>query len=312
VYDISLRTTHLPAACLAALMFAVSLGACGARVRPPTQSRPSPAARVAGGRPAHIAVIVMENEEYGDIIGQRQTPYVNSLARRYGLATQMYGTSHPSLPNYLAMTGGTTAGIDSDCTDCSVRGGGLAGQLQARRISWRGYMEDLPHPCFLGASAGDYAKRHDPFVYYTRIVHDPARCRNVVPLARLYSDERAQALPRFIWITPNLCHDMHDCGPPTGDRFLAHLVPPLLGALGRNGLLVITWDEGTSDDGCCRLASGGHVATILAGAAARPGAGLSTPTNHYSVLQTIEDLLGLPRLRGAGCSCTPSLAPLLR
>ena len=67
----------------------------------------------------------------------------------------------------------------------------------------------------------------------------------------------------------------------------------------------------SSDDGCCRLASGGHIATILAGAEARPGARLSTPADHYSVLQTIEDLLGLPRLRGAACACTPSLAPLL-
>ncbi len=104
---------------------------------------------------------------------------------------------------------------------------------------------------------------------------------------------------------------MHDCDPATGDRFLSRLVPPLLTALGRNGLLIVTWDEGTSDDGCCRLAAGGHIATIVAGGGARAGARLSAPTDHYSVLQTIEDLLGLPRLRGAACACTPSLAPLL-
>jgi hypothetical protein len=256
-------------------------------------------------------VIVMENEEYGDIIGQRQTPYVNSLARRYGLATQMYGTSHPSLPNYLAMTGGTTAGIDSDCTDCSVRGGGLAGQLQARRISWRGYMEDLPHPCFLGASAGDYAKRHDPFVYYRQIARSPAACRRVVPLTELAADESRSRLPRFLWITPNLCHDMHDCSPSVGDRFLSRLVPPLLRSLGPRGLLFLTWDEGASDDGCCRLARGGHIALIAAGGAAQVHARLRTPGDDYSLLQTIEDLLGLPRLAGAGCGCTPSLQPLL-
>jgi hypothetical protein len=91
------------------------------------------------------------------------------------------------------------------------------------------------------------------------------------------------------------------------------LVPPLLRALGPNGLLVLTWDEDrdTSSAGCCRLARGGHVATIVAGGAARRGARMGTPVDHYSVLQTIEDLLRLPRLRGAGCSCTPSLQPLL-
>ena len=145
-----------------------------------------------------------------------------------------------------------------------------------------------------------------------RVTGNLDRCSNIVPLARLYTDERAGALPRFIWITPNLCHDMHDCDPATGDRFLAHLVPPLLHALGGRGLLLLVWDEGTSDDGCCRLASGGHVATIVAGSDARPGARVSTPVDHYSVLQTIEDLLGLPRLRGAACPCTPSLAPLLK
>ena len=105
---------------------------------------------------------------------------------------------------------------------------------------------------------------------------------------------------------------MHDCSPATGDRFLAGLVPPLLRALGNGGLLFLTWDEGTSDDGCCRLASGGHIATIVAGAGAMPGARMRTPADHYSVLQTIEDMLGLPRLRGAACACTPSLGPLLR
>jgi phosphatidylinositol-3-phosphatase len=272
------------------------------------QSTPSPRAALADGPPAHIAVILMENEEYGDIVGSPATPFLNRLARRYALARQMYAITHPSLPNYLALTGGSTFGIDSDCTECSVHATSLVDQLERAHISWRAYMEDLPRPCFTGAGAGEYAKKHDPFVYY---VPDRGSCRNIVPLTRLHTDERAGTLPRFIWITPNLCHDMHDCDPGTGDRFLAGLVPRLLGDLGRDGLLIVTWDEGTSDDGCCRLAAGGHIATIVAGGGARAGARLSTPTDHYSVLQTIEDLLALPRLRGAACACTPTLAPLL-
>jgi hypothetical protein len=84
-----------------------------------------------------------------------------------------------------------------------------------------------------------------------------------------------------------------------------------LRALGPNGLLFLTWDEGSSDDGCCRLAAGGHIATIVAGPGARRRAHLTVPADHYSVLQTIEDVLGLPRLRGAACPCTVSLQPLL-
>ena len=293
----------------------VALVACGSAnsssSQPAVQTRPSPPARVPSGRPAHIAVILMENEEYGDIVGSSQTPYINALARRSALATSMYAITHPSLPNYLALTGGSTFGIDSDCTSCSVDATSIVDQLQSDRISWKAYMEDLPHPCFTGAGAGEYAKKHDPFAYYTRITSDPRACDRIVPLTQLQADERAHSLPTFIWITPNLCHDMHDCPPATGDRFLSGLVPPLLNALGPRGLLVLTWDEGLTDDGCCRLAAGGHIATILAGREARAGARLNTPVDHYSVLQTIEDLLGLRRLRGAACACTPSLQPLL-
>jgi hypothetical protein len=172
-------------------------------------------------------------------------------------------------------------------------------------------MEGLPGACFSGAGAGAYAKKHDPFVYYTPVTHDPALCSHVVPFNQLSADASAGTLPRFIWVTPNLCHDMHDCSVRTGDRFLAGLVPGLLAALGPNGLLFLTWDEGSSDSGCCRSAHGGHVATIVAGPGAVPGARLTTATNQYSVLQAVEDVLGLPRLRYAACGCTPSLRPLL-
>jgi phosphatidylinositol-3-phosphatase len=294
---------------------ALALPGCGtSAVRHGTvQSAPSPVTALPGGAPAHIAVIVMENEEFSDIIGSRQTPFINALAHRYALARSMYATTHPSLPNYLALTGGATFQITSDCTDCHVpTATSLADQLSASGLTWKAYMEDLPHPCYRGASAGDYAKKHDPFMYYDRVARNPAQCAHVVPLTQLAADERTHALPRFIWITPNLCHDMHDCSPPHGDAFLAGLVPPLLGALGPRGLLVLTWDEGTTDDGCCRRAAGGHIVTILAGPLAAPGARLAATVDQYSILQAIEDLLGLKRLRGAACACTPSLAPLLR
>jgi hypothetical protein len=223
----------------------------------------------------------------------------------------MYAITHPSLPNYLALIGGSTFGISSDCTDCMVSATSIVDQLERAWESWRAYMQDLPSPCFTGASAGEYAKKHDPFVYYTLITGDPRRCANVVPLTRLAADERGGTLPRFAWITPNLCNDMHDCSVATGDRFLSTLVPPLLRSLGRGGLLFLTWDEGSSDSGCCHLAAGGHIVTIVAGPGARAGARLAKPADHYSVLQTVEDLLRLGRLRGAGCACTSSLGPLL-
>lgn len=297
-----------------AVLLVIALAACGAADRRfgSVQRAASPVLRLAGGPPAHVALIVMENEEYSDIIGSRATPFINALARRSALAARHFAIAHPSLPNYLALTGGSTFAITSDCTDCRARGDNLGSQLTAANVSWRAYMEGLPRTCFRGADAGAYAKKHDPFVYYPELTGDRSACANVVGLGALHAAEVARRMPRFAWITPNLCHDMHDCSPATGDRFLAHLVPPLLHSLGPRGLLLLTWDEGSSDEGCCRLASGGHIVLIAAGPAARAGAVLRTTTDHYSTLQAIEDLFGLPRLRGAACPCTPSLAPLLR
>lgn len=296
---------------------AVALFVIGAtrRAAPPSRMAPVPARTSLSAattlRPAHVAVIVMENQGYGSVIGNRAAPFINRLARRYALARAAYAVAHPSLPNYLALTGGSTFGVDDDCGGCMVSADNLVTQLQAAGLSWKAYMENLPRPCFTGAAARDYANKHDPFLHYTQIARSPALCSRVVPLMQLARDERSGRLPRFVWITPDLCHDMHDCSVSTGDRFLARLVPPLLRALGRRGVLFLTWDEGDDDRGCCRAAHGGHVATIVAGPGARPGARLDTPTDHYSVLATIEAMLGLPRLRWAACACTPSLAPLL-
>jgi phosphatidylinositol-3-phosphatase len=246
--------------------------------------------------------MVMENAEYNDVIGSAQAPYVNALARRYALARESYAIRHPSLPNYLALTSGSTQGINSDCTDCQVRGRNIVDQLESARISWGAYLEGVPKPCFAGAGAGGYAKKHNPFAYYEDVAANPARCRHLVDFDHLTTDLRAGTLPTYVWISPNLCDDGHDCGIAAGDRFLAHTVPALLRELGPQGFLLLTWDEGTSNRGCCGPAAGGHVATIVAGPDIRPGARLDTPIDHYGVLHGIEQALGLPPLGRAADS----------
>jgi hypothetical protein len=178
--------------------------------------------------------------------------------------------------------------------------------------TWRGYLEDLPRPCFTGAASGGYAKKHDPFAYFRDIVASPARCRRIVPLDRLAGDLRRDALPDFAFIAPNLCDDTHDCGVGTGDRFLARLVPALVRELGPRGMLVLTWDEGTTDAGCCGAASGGRIPTIVAGPGVRAGARSSAPVDHYGTLRTIEDALGVGHLGGAADPRNGSLRALFR
>ncbi|HEV2943959.1 MAG TPA: alkaline phosphatase family protein [Solirubrobacteraceae bacterium] len=254
----------------------------------------------------------MENEEASSVIGNHAAPYINRLALQGALATSSYAVTHPSLPNYLALTGGSTFGIESDCTDCHVGARNLVDELEAAGISWKAYMQDMPGPCFAGASSGLYAKKHDPFIYYDDVRLSPKRCANVVPASELDKDLAAGALPRFAWITPNMCNDMHDCDVATGDRYLAGLFPRLIAAVGASGAVFLTWDEGASDSGCCKVAAGGRIVTIAAGGAARRHARAAGSYDHYSLLRTIEDAWRLPELGYARCSCTSPMNALLR
>ncbi|TMK25584.1 MAG: hypothetical protein E6G62_04835 [Actinobacteria bacterium] len=260
---------------------------------------------------SHVVVIVMENAEYGEVIGSSQAPYVNGLARRYGLATQSYAITHPSLPNYLALTSGSTHGVSSDCTDCHFAATNIVDQLEAAGVSWGAYLEGVPKPCFRGAGAGGYAKKHNPFIYYDDVARSPSRCRKLVGFGRLTADLRAGHLPSFTWITPNLCDDGHDCGVAAGDRFLARTVPPLLAELGPHGFVLVAWDEGNSDRGCCGVAHGGHVATVVAGPDVRHGARQVQRIDLYGLLGTVEQALGLPALAGAAHPASGRLTPLL-
>jgi phosphatidylinositol-3-phosphatase len=278
-------------------------------------SRAEDAAIIAHRRPpdlSHVVLIMMENRECGQVIGSPDAPYLTSLAHRYAQPRAFYGITHPSLPNYLALTSGSTFGFTDSCSGCSVRARNLVDEFEAAGISWRAYMEGLPRPCFQGRRAGLYRRRHDPFMFYDNIAHNPARCAKVVPLSQLAIDEAHHALPRFAWISPNLCHDMHNCTTRAGDTFLSGLVPPLLRAVGRRGVVIITWDEGDTRRGCCSKAAGGNIPTILAGPSVRPGLRSALPYDAYSILRTIEDSWGLPRLGGAACRCTPPLTAMFR
>lgn len=269
-------------------------------------------ARTASSTGSSIVVIVMENKEDTDVIGSSAAPYENELAHRYGLATESFAITHPSLPNYIALTSGSTHGISSDCTSCSVNAPNLGEQLSGADISWMGYFQDVPGTCYTGATAGNYAKRHNPFIYYDDIARNRSLCSHLVGFGALDTALSSGHLPTFTWITPNVCNDTHNCGVGSGDAFLAHLVPKLLSAIGPHGFVVITWDEGTSNNGCCSVARGGHIPTIVAGPDVIPGGRDKTPIDHYGVLATIERALGLPLLAGAQNGANGSLAPLFK
>jgi hypothetical protein len=248
-------------------------------------------ARPAVPRFNHVLVVVFENHERGQIVGSREALTFAALARRYATLANYRAVAHPSLPNYLAIVSGSTHGIRADCTSCIVQGLTLADTLERAGLTWKTYAEDLPTPGFTGASAGLYAKKHDPFLYFQRVTASPRRRAHVVAFTRLRRDLTAGRLPSFALVVPNLCHDMHDCSVATGDRWLREKIVPLLTKpqLARSVVFVV-FDEGTSDAG------GGHVAALALGPMVRPGSRFSGPTSHYGLLRTIEDSWKLPRL----------------
>ncbi|MHB8491702.1 MAG: alkaline phosphatase family protein [Solirubrobacteraceae bacterium] len=292
----------------AAIIAGAVISACGsARAGKPLAVGRSPAAvhRAVG---SHFVLIMLENRELREVLGDSSAPYIARLAHQGALAVNYHAITHPSLPNYIAVLAGSPLGIESDCTECAANGSELTDQLEAAHLSWRAYMEGMPSPCFGGAESGGYAKRHDPFMYFSQITSSPGRCANVVPFTQLAGALRSGQLPSFAWITPNLCDDGHDCANASVNAFLENTVPYLLPALGPKGVLAITWDEGSTNSGCCTQAAGGTVGLILLGRSVRRAARLTAAADHYSLLALIERMFGLPPLRGAACPCTPSLA----
>jgi phosphatidylinositol-3-phosphatase len=237
----------------------------------------------------HVVVVVFENKERSEVVGNPAAPTFARLARLGAALPRYDGVSHPSLPNYLALVSGSTHGITSDCTDCLVPGPSLADSLRAAGKTWKTYAEGLPAAGFTGGNSGRYAKKHDPFLYFRGI--DVGR---VVPFPQLRRDLAARALPDFALVVPDLCNDMHDCAVGVGDAWLARTLPPLLRLPGT--AVFVVFDEGATGQG-----GGGNVPAFVVGTVVRPHSTYRSETSHYGLLRTIEDAWGLPRLgRSAG------------
>jgi phosphatidylinositol-3-phosphatase len=253
--------------------------------QPVSQLRPAPS-RAASSRASvtpsptavakHVFVIVLENTSYQLALRQ---PYIASLAQQYAVATNYGDVASPSLPNYLAMTSGSTWGIRDDNFH-QLPATGIGNQLTDAGISWKAYMEGFTGDCF--NSPYPYALKHNPFVYYGGTC--PA---NVVPMTDLTSDLNG-GTPQLSWITPGLCNDGHDCGVKTADRWLSQFVPQITSspAWQEGGALFITWDESSANDG--------RVALLVVAPGVRGD--LTMPLDHFSLLATIADRLGVPRL----------------
>jgi phospholipase C len=262
----------------------------------PTEKPPVP-------RFSHIAVIVFENKEFSTVIGSRKMPNFNRLAEEFTLLTQHYAIRHPSLPNYIAMISGDTFGIDRTCVDCFIDAPSLPDLIESAGLTWKTYQEHMPAPCHKQDTLR-YFQKHNPFIYFDNIRLDQERCdQSVVPLEELDADLADGTLPNFIFITPDICNDAHDCGLDVADTWLQGWVDKLQAnpEFASDGLIVLTWDEGQGDHSCCGLTTGGgRIATVLISPLAKNGFKDDTPYTHYSLLRTISEAWGLPLLGHAG------------
>jgi hypothetical protein len=246
---------------------------------------------------SHIYQVIMENKEYGSIVGSQAAPYLNSLIAQYALATNYTGVAHPSEPNYFALFSGSTQGVTDDGVH-NLNGQNLADQIGAAGKTWRVFAENVPLNCFTGAVAmngedgsGVYARKHDPAISFTDISRSSSRCANISDLTHF-----DPAAANYELVVPNLCNDMHDCSVAVGDHFLNGFVPTILNsqAWQADGVLFIIWDEGTTN-----LGGGGHVPLLVISNRVQKGSRSAVTHNHYSLLRTVEDACGLGCLNQA-------------
>lgn len=265
----------------------------------------------------HVVWIWMENHSLGDIIGSSQAPYINSVAASCGLATDYHVTTHPSLPNYLSATSGIAQGslpvttyLDCDVSViCDMTVGSIFGQGE----SWKAYEESMPSNCD-GSSSGEYKASHNPAAYYTTL----SGCASKdVSYTQLATDLAGNALPAFSFVTPNLIDDMHNGTIADGDTWLSKNLPVILNSpeyKSGSTAVFITWDEGSggypiedcddpgvTDTSCI-------VPTIVISPTTPAGTRSASFFDHYSLLATTEQLLGLPKLASASSAPTMTAA----
>jgi acid phosphatase len=271
------------------MLIAVVVGALAAPLLVPSASAATKA-------PTKVLTIVEENHSYSQ--ARAGMPYLTSLAKRYSYGRHFHAVSHPSLPNYIAIAGGDTFGVNTDTEAIpspkigphhSVFGRALAAGKTAKV-----YAESISENCS-GVSGGGYAPKHNPWVYFGA---EKRSCRkHDVPATSFLGDAKANALPNAGMLVPNQANDAHNGTLATADNWLKARLPTVLASSDfKSGRLtvIVTFDE---DD---RNTTSNHVYTVVLNAAlAGKHKVVTTSLNHYSITGYYEHVLGVPLHRKA-------------
>ncbi|HUR37754.1 MAG TPA: alkaline phosphatase family protein [Terriglobales bacterium] len=288
------------------LLAACLMASCGGS----SQHQPSTSAAEGSTPPApslgSVTVVVLQNTSYSSVIDNPAMPYLNSLAKKYALATNYFGDSSDSRANAFMLTAGQKGADEVFTGDNIVR------QLINGNASWKAYMESLPQAGYLGEAGYPYEKRHNPFAFFSDVINVDEQRLKIVPFSQFASDLAADSLPRYAYISPNERNNGHDCPSAipacstndklaAADMWLQINIAPLLTSAHytRGGLVVIVFDSADSSD---RQHGGGHVAAIFIHPRIKAGYQASQFAQHPSTLRLAVEGLGLTTLPGASAT----------
>lgn len=300
------RSWRRAAAAVAVAVALLAVSACSGPKAQPDPALPSgsPLPGSHSASPASgvekVLVIVEENRSVSDVAAHM--PFLMSRARSYGTATHFYAISHPSLPNYLVLAGGSTFGVTDDDVPAAhqLHGPSLFGQLLAAGRSAKTYAEAMPSNCAV-RNQGTYAVRHNPWTYFDDRTERAACNKFDVPSGSptggaLLDDVTAGKLPTFGLLIPDVCNDGHDCSASRADHWLRSWLPIIMkgpDATSRRLAIVITWDE--DDDH-----SGNRVPLMVIDPSLKgKQKQVTTRLDHYGLSAGIARMAGTSPLRRA-------------
>ena len=258
----------------------------------------------AGTVPAsnHVFIVLEENHSYSSVIGNSAMPYLNSLAKKYGLATQYYASTHPSIGNYFMLTTGQViTNNDSFCS--TITQDNVVRHLLTAGKTFKSYAESLPSVGYTGCGSYPYVKRHNPIAYFSDVANSSEKY-NLVPFSQFSKDLTNGNLPNFSFIVPNLLHDAHDGPLGTADLWLKTNIAPLIASttFQKGGILIIVFDESVDTD---KQHGGGHIVSIVVGPKVKPGYRSTVLYQHHNSLKTLMKALGLSSYPGAASTAAP-------
>ena len=245
---------------------------------------------------SHVFLLVEENHSYSSVIGSSSMPYLNSLAKKYGLATQYYANTHPSIGNYFMLTAGQI--ITNNDNSCStLPQDNVVRHLLTAGKTFKAYAQSLPYADYTGCGVYPYVKRHNPLAYFSDVANSSEKY-NLVPFSQFAADLTNHTLPNFSFIVPNLLDDAHDGTLSAADFWLKANIAQLISSatFQKDGILIIVFDESFDTD---TAHGGGHVAAVVIGPKVKAGYRSTTLYQHQNTLKTLMKALGLSSFPGA-------------